>query len=65
MTGIRHDAYANAYRIPVEEDKPADERGKYLHPELYDQPETLGIGYAQRLLAVDNPDASDRRAKSR
>jgi hypothetical protein len=27
VTGIRHDAYANAHRIPVEEDKPASERG--------------------------------------
>ncbi|HLI84991.1 MAG TPA: hypothetical protein VKV17_13800, partial [Bryobacteraceae bacterium] len=28
VTGIRHDAYANAHRIPVEEEKPAGERGK-------------------------------------
>jgi trimeric autotransporter adhesin len=27
LTGIRHDAYANAHRIPVEELKPASERG--------------------------------------
>jgi hypothetical protein len=27
VTGIRHDAYANAHRIPVEEEKPAKERG--------------------------------------
>ncbi len=35
LTGIRQDAWANAHRIPVEEDKPLDQRGKYLHPELY------------------------------
>ena len=35
MTGVRHDAYANANRIPVEEDKPAEDRGKYRHPEVY------------------------------
>ncbi len=35
VTGIRHDAWANAYRIPVEEEKPAKERGTYLHPELF------------------------------
>jgi hypothetical protein len=35
VTGIRHDAYADAHRIPTEEDKPADEHGKYLHPELF------------------------------
>jgi hypothetical protein len=38
ITGIRHDAYANAHRIPVEEAKPEDEQGTYLHPELYGQP---------------------------
>lgn len=34
VTGIRHDAYANAHRIPVEEEKPLAERGTYLFPEL-------------------------------
>jgi hypothetical protein len=38
VTGIRQDAYANAYRIPVEEAKPAREVGMYRHPELYGQP---------------------------
>ena len=38
VTGIRQDAYANAHRIPVEEAKPANERGLYLHPELFGQP---------------------------
>ena len=35
VTGVRHDAWANAHRIPVEEDKPEKERGTYLHPELF------------------------------
>jgi hypothetical protein len=35
VTGIRHDPWANAHRIPDEMDKPADKRGYYLHPELY------------------------------
>jgi hypothetical protein len=48
VTGIRHDPYAEAHRIPVEEDKPADELGTYRHPELYGQPEELGVDY-QRL----------------
>ena len=38
VTGIRHDAYANAHRIPVTEDKPAAEQGTYLHPDAYAQP---------------------------
>jgi len=37
VTGIRHDAYANAHRIPVTEDKPAAEQGSYLHPDVYGQ----------------------------
>ncbi len=40
VTGIRHDAYANANRIQVEEQKPADQRGVYLHPELFGEPAT-------------------------
>ena len=36
VTGVRHDAYANAHRIPVEEDK-GNKRGTYLHPELFQQ----------------------------
>jgi hypothetical protein len=45
VTGIRRDPWANANRIQVEEDKPAKERGYYLHPDLYDQPEERGISY--------------------
>ena len=37
VTGIRHDAYAETHRILVEEDKPAAERGSYLHPEVFKQ----------------------------
>ena len=36
VTGVRHDAYADAHRIQVEEDK-GKERGTYLHPELFQQ----------------------------
>jgi hypothetical protein len=39
VTGIRQDAYANAHRIPVEEDKPESARGKYLAPAVFGQPE--------------------------
>jgi hypothetical protein len=45
VTGIRKDPWANANRIQVEEDKPANERGYYLHPDLYDQPEEKGISH--------------------
>jgi|SRR5919109_1029552 hypothetical protein len=45
VTGIRKDPWANAHRIPVEEDKPANERGYYTYPELYGQPEERGISH--------------------
>lgn len=32
VTGVRHDAFANAHRTPVEEAKPEKERGHYLFP---------------------------------
>jgi hypothetical protein len=35
VTGIRQDAFANAHRIVVEVDKPAEDHGRYLHPELF------------------------------
>jgi hypothetical protein len=35
VTGIRQDAWANAHRIPVEAAKPAEDQGRYLHPELH------------------------------
>ena len=47
VTGIRKDAYADANRIPVEEDKKGNENGKYLYPEVYGQPETMGIEFEQ------------------
>jgi hypothetical protein len=43
ITGIRQDAYANAHRIPVEEEKPPQEHGRYLHPELFGAPREQGI----------------------
>jgi hypothetical protein len=43
VTGIRKDPWANANRIQVEEDKPAKEKGYYIHPELYGQPAEKGI----------------------
>jgi hypothetical protein len=48
VTGIRHDAYANAYRIPTEEDKPAAEQGYYLHPEVFGQPASKSIQAASQ-----------------
>jgi hypothetical protein len=43
VTGIRKDEYANKHRIAVEVDKPEVERGTYLHPESFNQPEEKGV----------------------
>jgi hypothetical protein len=45
VTGIRKDPWASANQIQVEEDKPAKERGYYLHPNVYGQPEEKGISH--------------------
>ena len=38
VTGIRRDPWAVANRITVEEEKAAEEKGRYLHPELWGRP---------------------------
>jgi hypothetical protein len=35
VTGIRKDPYAETHRIPVEMEKPPEEKGTYLHPAEY------------------------------
>ncbi len=45
VTGIRHDAYANKNRIPNEVEKEAVNKGKYLHPDAFNQPKEKGINY--------------------
>ncbi len=49
ITGIRQDAFANSERIPLEVDKPASERGKYLHPGAFGLPEAAGIDPVRRI----------------
>ena len=44
VTGIRKDPWAQAHPTIPEVDKKGSDRGKYLHPELYGQPQELQIG---------------------
>ncbi len=44
LTSVRKDPYAKAHPMSVEVQKSADERGKYLSPELYNQPLEKQIG---------------------
>jgi len=48
LTGIRQDAWANDHRIPVEQTKPAAERGKYLYPEGFGKPRSAGMRASAR-----------------
>jgi len=56
VTGIRQDAWANAHRIPIEEEKPANEQGHYLHPELF------GAGPDQAVGSSQPPPPADSKA---
>ena len=47
VTGIRHDPFVNANRIPNEVPKTSNEVGHYLYPEAYGLPKEQGIAYIQ------------------
>jgi hypothetical protein len=48
VTGVRHDAYAIAHPLHVEDDKPAELKGYYLHPKENGQPIEKGIDFMRR-----------------
>jgi hypothetical protein len=50
VTGVRHDAWADAHRIPLEQTKPDKERGLYLHPELF------GVSAEKSIAAARHPE---------
>jgi hypothetical protein len=56
VTGIRHDAYAEAHPLAVEEAKPPEEQGTYLHPTEQGKPWTEGVDY-QRSLPPEQAEA--------
>lgn len=47
VTGVRQDAWANQNRIPVEEQKPVEERGSFLHPKAFGRPEELSVEFVR------------------
>ena len=59
VTGIRQDEYANAHRIVDVVDKTGDEKGKYLHPELFGQSKEKGFFYKAPVIK----DVSDTEKK--
>ncbi len=59
ITGIRSDAAILKHPFKVEEDKPKVERGSYLTPDAYEQPEERGIEWAR------NPQLMQQRKQQR
>ncbi len=55
VTGIRHDAYADAHRIQVEEEKPPQEQGHYLHLELFGAGPEQAVGYQATPVSTERP----------
>jgi hypothetical protein len=49
VTGVRDDAWARSHELAVEEDKSADDQGRFVHPELY------GYGGEQSVYQSRNP----------
>ncbi len=65
VTGVRHDPLAVASRVVVEQDKPSNEVGKYMHPEAYGMPLTAGVDYhEERELAVSGGRTERRPLKA-
>ena len=68
VPGIRQDAWGNKNRILVEEQKSNLERGHYLHPEAFQQPEEksiLMVSYRDRMLKKTPPRIEAERQEQR
>ncbi|MCK4680696.1 hypothetical protein KAT82_06190, partial [bacterium] len=61
VTGVRHDPLAVASRMLVEQDKPANEVGKYMHPEAYGMPVTAGVDYHEEREPAASSGRTERR----
>ena len=60
VTGVRKDKFANTHRIIPVVKKNHEEKGKYLHPAEWSQPENKGIDFLRKpqLISVKNEDKS-------
>jgi hypothetical protein len=55
VTGTRKDAWAAANSVEVEEEKPQEERGRFLHPSLFNEPEERSV----RMVPAELPQAPE------
>ncbi len=56
VAGVRHDAYAEAHRIPVEEWKPDERRGRYIHPQEWGRTKERGEDWERLQQLTRRPD---------
>jgi hypothetical protein len=59
VSATRSDAWAKAYHVPAEQEKPEAERGLYLHPAAFGQPQERGVDWAR------HPELIQRRLEMR
>jgi len=52
VTALRQDAWVRNHPMQVEEEKPANERGYYLNPELFGQPEEQSLAWLYHLATM-------------
>ena len=64
LIGVRNDAWARRNRIVPEQEKAPADRGQYLHPEAFDQPESRGIGYEERQRSIEQDRAIQEQQQS-
>jgi hypothetical protein len=64
VTGVRSDAYAKAHPVPVEERKRPQERGHYLTPELYGQPEEMSVYWLYHSDLMSDAKALEEKRKA-
>ena len=64
VTGVRHDAFAQAHGLQVEVEKPEKQRGYYIHPELYGAPEEKGMEWARHREMMQRMKARQAKAPS-
>jgi trimeric autotransporter adhesin len=63
VTGVRSDVGLKRHPFKVEQDKPERERGTYLSPEAFNQPEELGVEWARQPEVMKQRKAVRQKAK--
>lgn len=64
LIGVRNDNWARRNRVVPEQEKAPTDRGQYLHPEAFDQPESRGIGYEERQRSIEQDRALHEQQQS-